>query len=1096
VNSKTNMISWLLPVVFLGFLLAAGAEAGDEKSLRLERYAGSFEIIRGGPSDTIFIIGSVVFSWGADTLYADSVQWVKGERVTFYGNVNLRDSVRQLSADKVIYDIRSRIATAFGRRVTLFSASDSLMAVGTDALYVRDSAIYRMTQRSTTYLSYPDSAKMIQIDADRISFDGKEKIGYADGNVIIYQAETESQSERAILYLRDNTLYLYGSPVARRHNSEIKGDSMIIFSEKRSLRRVAVKGNAQGNFKEPTAKDSAIYDVCDLKSSEMEFNLAGNELENILAAGQAYSFYAPGTKDSQEIVRNNSSGDTIKLFLNDSKLQKVQIIGGAEGEYFNGKYKSNDSGRIFLEDTVIYRSDSIEYTLSDTTIRLVGQAAVENKTLSLTAHRIRYNTARGLVTAFDDSSRADTDTVWNYIPVVLKDGTEEMIGSYLEYSMNTQRGMLRQSKTEYQDAYYRGKELFREKKDVYYVENGTYSSCDQEEPHFHFKSSHMKMMQGDKIIARPVVFYIEKLPLMIVPYYVFPIKPGRHSGFLPFRIGNFERGAGSISNVGYYWAASQYWDVQASLNYYENYGFAYNSTLRYNIRYYLSGSVTGTYASNSVQSYNQEVKTKRYSIQFNHSQAFSPTFSLKASGNFISDKKYYTDFSTNLNDRLNRDIRSQVSISKRWGNVSLSAQFVHSVALDKETRMDELPSATLSFPSGQIFGTGKKTDKTNTGRKWYENIYLGYSTNIRNYGFRATDTTTGVKSRKEFLTVNHHPKITLSSISLFKYIKVGPSFSYQETWYKVFETDQSRKAGIKSDDYYRRYSYGASLSTSTDLYGTIYPNILGLIGLRHTLTPSATFTWTPEINQHNELKTYTGAGGGGGKQRVMTFSLRQLLHAKVKAGEESKSLELLSISSSTQYNIEAKERKFSALSTNVQTSLLGNLRLTASLTHDLYRPGTNKLHWWSPYLTNFNISTTFSTGGNIGDMEYGGLSDTAKQAPLTGNKNSQRWSFSFSHYYSESKLSALFSKTHTINLNLSFNLTQNWKITYRQSYDIARDKTVSRQVSIERNLHCWQGYFYWIPNGSNRGYYFRLNIISIPDIKFEKSESGIKGMFF
>jgi hypothetical protein len=311
------------------------------------------------------------------------------------------------------------------------------------------------------------------------------------------------------------------------------------------------------------------------------------------------------------------------------------------------------------------------------------------------------------------------------------------------------------------------------------------------------------------------------------------------------------------------------------------------------------------------------------------------------------------------------------------------------------------------------------------------------------------------------------------------------------------ETDQSKEAGIRANDYYRRYSFGASLSLSTDLYGTVYPNIAGLIGLRHVLTPSISFSWTPEINKHNELKTYTGIGGGGSKQRVMTLSLRQIFSAKTKSGEESKSVELITFNSSTQYNFLAEKRKFSSLSTSAQTSLLGNLRMNANMTHDLYKPGTDELQWWSPHLINFNISTTYSIGGTIGGTGgYGSIGDTTLKSPLASPGGSQKWSFSFSHYYSESKLSGYFSKIHSINLNLSFDLTSNWKITYRQSYDIGRDRTVSRQVSIERNLHCWQGYFYWVPDGSNRGYYFRINIISIPDIKFEKSESGIKGMFF
>jgi hypothetical protein len=50
---------------------------------------------------------------------------------------------------------------------------------------------------------------------------------------------------------------------------------------------------------------------------------------------------------------------------------------------------------------------------------------------------------------------------------------------------------------------------------------------------------------------------------------------------------------------------------------------------------------------------------------------------------------------------------------------------------------------------------------------------------------------------------------------------------------------------------------------------------------------------------------------------------------------------------------------------------------------------------------------------------------------------------------------------------------------------------VERRFSFYRDLHCWEAVFYWIPNGSLQGYYFRINIKALPDIKIEKSESGI-----
>jgi len=1071
----------------------------EDKPMRYE--SNTFEIIRGAQKDTIYLTGAVSFYREEGRLSADSALWVKGETIILSGHVFIQDTTYQLEADKVRYDVQNQIAYAEGKEVKITSAKDSLMAIGTNAYYSKDSSIFRMASRPTIYLNYPDSAKLVRVDADRISIDGKDRIGYADGRVVINQNQTESQSGRAILYFDDNILALYDNPSARRKESEIKGDTLLIYSENSYLKRILVEGNAEGDFREPSGADSAIFDISNLKGYQIEFNLNRGDLENIIASGQAYSFYSPGVKDSSNIVKNNVSGDTIKLFIQNEKLTLVEIVGGAEGDYLSGKYKGNDTARVFVEDTISYKSDLINYAMIDSTIIMTGNAAVTNKNLALTASRVKYNISRELVLAYDDSLKRETSLV--YIPVVLKDGKEELLGSYLEYSMKTEKGMLRRSKTEYQEGYYRGRELFREHKDIYYVDNGSYTSCNLESPHYHFQSPRMKMIQGDKIIAEPVIFYIEKVPLMIVPYYVFSIKPGRHSGFLPFRLGNFERGAGSISNVGYYWAASEFWDAQASLDYYENYGFNYNGTFRYNVRYQFTGSLLGSYNTDSRFYQYKELKRKRWQIKFNHSHTISPTFSIRADGTFLSDKSYYTDFSTNLDDRLDRNLRSQISLSKQWGSASLSAQALHTVNLDQDSRADELPTASLSFPSRPLFGSPKKKAGEEPKRKWFQSLYFGYSMNLRNSSgsstvitIGATGDTTRLKSRKEFAVINHNPGLTIAPVSFLRYLRIGPSFRYQETWYKIFKTDQSDTAGIDAGETYRRYAYSASVSAATDLYGTVYPNFWGLEGIRHVLSPSASFSWAPEITRHDKIKAYTGAGGGGAKQRTLSFSLSQLFQAKVKSGEISKNIDLLSVSSSLGYNFEAKDRKFSELTTSAQTSLLRNIRMSASMGHDLYEPNTNKLKWRSPYLTHFSVSTSFSIGGAMG--EYGEIDTTELKSAFAGKKTvkeSQNWSLSLSHYYSENGRGSYFSKVHSISFSFKVNLTPNLKLTYWQNYDFTRHRTVSRRIEIERDIHCWKGYFYWIPDGSNRGYYFKINVISIPDIKFEKSESGIKGAF-
>ena len=73
-------------------------------------------------------------------------------------------------------------------------------------------------------------------------------------------------------------------------------------------------------------------------------------------------------------------------------------------------------------------------------------------------------------------------------------------------------------------------------------------------------------------------------------------------------------------------------------------------------------------------------------------------------------------------------------------------------------------------------------------------------------------------------------------------------------------------------------------------------------------------------------------------------------------------------------------------------------------------------------------------------------------------------------------------------LNLDLQPTKNWKIGYFCHYDVKTKRIESQSVNVGRDLHCWQAVFSWVPSGRASGYFVRINIKSLPDIKIEKSE--------
>jgi len=83
----------------------------------------------------------------------------------------------------------------------------------------------------------------------------------------------------------------------------------------------------------------------------------------------------------------------------------------------------------------------------------------------------------------------------------------------------------------------------------------------------------------------------------------------------------------------------------------------------------------------------------------------------------------------------------------------------------------------------------------------------------------------------------------------------------------------------------------------------------------------------------------------------------------------------------------------------------------------------------------------------------------------------------------------------TIGAQLGFNLTRNWKITASANYDLLSKKIAAPQITVYRDLHCWELNFAWVPTGQYRNYRveIRLKTPMLRDLKVTKqfSDSGV-----
>ncbi len=1217
----------LLLYILIIILSINATSLPQDKSNRIKLdKSGNLEVLYENDKYVTYVKYDVVFETETGFIYCDSAILVKGENVHLMGNVMVDDADYKLMADSVYYDIITGEATARGEFVELWSFDDSIYASGVHAYYNREQKVFEMEERPIIYINYPDTNRMIEIISDFFYYNATSRKAEATNDVIITHGDLIAESQCAVMNIQNNMLDLYDSPIARKGNSEIRGEFISIKYQGELLRQIDVIDSAFGEFTEPVDSLGLFHDRSILSGDRIIINFYFGAMDNVICYGQAYSWYFPSLRGGRDFYENSVSGDTIKFYLDENQLQSVNVMGGVVGTYLTGRLRdttqivdeekeltdslvdaakellrerdttytelvdtveiqqlhtpdtTKDDSLSFAEfetdstdtlnenrwispsdtldlatvDSIDYSGNFVEYSLLDSIIFLHQDCNIKSGEMSLQAHEVQFITHDKLIKAYSAEEKiTDTayagDTLSTFarelqpatIPVILNDGDDELYGDFLEYSTETEKGRIVQSKSNYEEGIYYGKKLFREQEDIFYVKDGYYTTCDAEEPHFHFKATYMKLMENNKMIVRPVVFYLGRMPILAIPYYIFPLKKGRHSGFLPFKFGNFERGDRYITDVGYYWAASEYWDWQGAIDYHEkNRTITFKNRFNFKKRYVLNGNLNVEYRRKT--KYNsiiaEESPETSYKIIANYKHEFSPTFKIDANGSYISSSSYDQDYSNNLEERLNRDLKSKLQFTKKFENgISISGTFTHTLNLDNETRTDVIPSLGVSLPTIWLFGSGSKDEEGNNVQRWYHDFKFTYRPSITNYSYRKVEDSTYVayidttyitdtlgviidtaytevedslsyRTRKKYVRVNHSPSLILPGITLFKFIKIVPSLSYAETWYKIIETDQSLAQGIDASKIYKAYSYSGNISMKTSLYGTINPKIGNLQSLRHVFTPSLSYTWAPDIDKNPTIRAFAGGGASSTKRSAINFSMVNLFQAKTKSEENEKSFDLLSLSTRFSYNFENIEKPLSNMSTTFSISTLPGVRLGGAMNHTFYDPETDEEKFLSPSLLNWNMDINFTLRGNTFLFDDGDIgipmgadsahkvADAMSTPTTTGRKG---WNLGVSFSFKESGFHTTnYSKTSQLSLNLGFNVTPATSVTYSQTYNVVDKKIVHKRVSIVRIIHCWTGSLFWVPSGSNRGFGFKLNVTDIPDIKLDSNHDSFQTSSF
>ena len=648
-------------------------------------------------------------------------------------------------------------------------------------------------------------------------------------------------------------------------------------------------------------------------------------------------------------------------------------------------------------DSLVIRFDEAEGDRA----RLIGNATVTYGDVKLEAYRIDI--------LFDEEELhaeglpADTGLVG---APAFTQGSEAFFGTSFAYNMGTERGRVIGARTQFEEGFIRaGVAKVREDSTIF-IADGLYTTCNcapEETPSYSMRSSKMKVVNQKWVYTGPIQLYIYNIPTPIwLPFGFLPYQEGRRSGLLAPEYGEDQRGF-YLRNWGYFWAISEYADLQVRAGLWTKGSWQINPSFRYTRRDRYNGGLAVDYLRERSGEKDDPdlVVRNNVSLRWSHNQTLNPTARFTANVNLTSSS-YLKTVSDQYDDNVRQSVGSSIQYSKRWqGGRSMSLNLRQNQVLSTGNVDLTLPELSVSQSSATPF---KSAAGSSRGERWYERITISYNGRLSNrYAFqpltdeallaRGDTSATEIDWYEALIDQHKYERATGRDDSRFDFrathtvplsapfainrlpllgtfrLNVSPNFNYTEDWFieserqRVDSTNQVIRESVPGFFALRQFNTGVSANTT--FYGLFPVGIGPYQGLRHTVRPRLSFTYRPDFGADGwgYTRTFTDTTGRAvdynlvtgvqtGRQQALSFGIDNTFETKhVQAdstGEaRSRVLKLFNVNLSSSYNFAADSLRLADIQLTARTNVLGKLNLNFSSTlspYALSADGTRRIN--------------------------------------------------------------------------------------------------------------------------------------------------------
>ena len=321
-----------------------------------------------------------------------------------------------------------------------------------------------------------------------------------------------------------------------------------------------------------------------------------------------------------------------------------------------------------------------------------GKVDIRRGGQQLNANRATYNQTTGKVTAQGD--------------VRLRDSQMSIFGDQAEWNINEDRGTLIDAEYQTKQMNARGEASHVNRQGVQstQLKNATYTTCMEDDEFWKLKAGEVDLDHEEGVgRAYDVVLRLKDVPVFYTPYISFPLSDERKSGFLIPSIGSSNETGFDVSTP-YYWNIAPDMDATLTPRYMSDRGLMLNGEFRY-LTPQSEGLIdAGFLGSDSLRQNGDEINPnynedrKHFSFQQNGHYGSSNRWRTLVDYNYVSDRDYLEDFSSNLSLSSTTHLNRLLNVNYYgdiW-NFGARVQGYQNLLEDVEDPYQRLPQLTLN----------------------------------------------------------------------------------------------------------------------------------------------------------------------------------------------------------------------------------------------------------------------------------------------------------------------------------------------------------------------------------------------------------------